>query len=124
MAHPVRPDGDASRAWWAAPPTGRVSHLPGIDPELLRVALDPLPPAAAAMVHYRPAVTGSLGDLVDTLLDQLDTAALAMFPRWLTGADHLDSEGALSVAAVRALAARTAARSRHYGPVLADLAHR
>ncbi|MFE9917978.1 endonuclease domain-containing protein [Micromonospora sp. NPDC005553] len=124
MAHPVPADGDASRAWWAAPPTGRVSHLPGIDPELLRVALDPLPPAAPAMVHYRPTVTGSLGDLVDTLLDQLDTAALAMFPRWLTGADHLDSEGTLGVAAVRALAARTAARSRHFGPFLADLAER
>ncbi|MEV1157878.1 DUF559 domain-containing protein [Micromonospora chokoriensis] len=124
MAHPVRADGDASAAWWAAPPTGRVSHLPGIDPELLRVALDPLPPAAPAIVHYRPTVTGPLGDLVDTLLDQLDTAALAMFPRWLTGADHLDSEGTLAVAAVRALAARTAARSRHFGPFLADLAER
>ncbi|WP_410818819.1 endonuclease domain-containing protein [Micromonospora sp. 050-3] len=124
MALPVRVNGDASRAWWAAPPTGRVSHLPGIDPELLRVALDPLPPAAPAIVHYRPTVTGPLGDLVDTVLDQLDTAALAMFPRWLTGADRFDSEGTLGVAAVRALAARTAAGSRHFGPFLADLAER
>ncbi|SCF36910.1 endonuclease domain-containing protein [Micromonospora saelicesensis] len=124
MAHPVRANGDARRAWWAAPPTGRVSHLPGIDPELLRVALDPLPPAAPAIVHYRPTVTRPLGDLVDTVLDQLDTAALAMFPRWLAGADHVDSDGTLGVAAVRALAARTAARSRHFGPFLADLAER
>lgn len=124
MAHPVRANGDASSAWWAAPPTGRVSHLPGIDPEMLRVALDPLPRAAPAIVHYRPTVTGSLGVLVDTVLDQLDSAALAMFPRWLTGADHVDSEGTLGVAAVRALAARTAARSRHFGPFLADLAER
>ncbi|MET7952135.1 hypothetical protein, partial [Micromonospora sp. NPDC005324] len=98
MAHPVRADGDANMAWWAAPPMGRVSHLPGVDPELLRVALDPLPPAAPAIVHYRPTVAGPLGDLVDSLLDQLDTAALAMFPRWLTGADSFDSEGTLGVA--------------------------
>ncbi|MEK8106039.1 hypothetical protein NKG94_14355 [Micromonospora sp. M12] len=76
---PVRADGAASAAWWAAP-TRRVSHLRAVDPELLRVALDPLPPAAPAVVHYRPRVVGSLGDLVDALLDQLDSAALAMFP--------------------------------------------
>ncbi|MFF5204005.1 endonuclease domain-containing protein [Micromonospora parva] len=124
MAHPVRANGDAIGAWWAAPPTRRVSHLPGVDPELLRVALDPLPAAAPAIVHYRPTLVGPLGDLVDALLDQLDTAALTMFPRWLTGADHVDSEGSLGMAAVRALAARTAARSRHFGPFLADLAER
>ncbi|MEU4532721.1 DUF559 domain-containing protein [Micromonospora ureilytica] len=124
MAHPVRVNGDATGAWWAAPPTRRVSHLPGVDPELLRVALDPMPPAAPAIVHYRPTVVGPLGDLVDALLDQLDTAALAMFPRWLAGADRFDSAGTLGVAAVRALAARTAARSRHFGPFLADLAER
>ncbi|PYC75100.1 hypothetical protein C7C45_04285 [Micromonospora arborensis] len=124
MAHPVQANGDANGAWWAIPPTRRVSHLPGVDPELLRVTLDPLPPAAPAIVHYRPTVVGPLGDLVDTLLDQLDTAALAMFPRWLAGADRFDSEGTLGVAAVRALAARTAAHSRHFGPFLADLAER
>ncbi|MGA4731712.1 endonuclease domain-containing protein [Micromonospora taraxaci] len=124
MAHPVRANGDDDGAWWAAPPARRVSHLPGVDPELLRVALDPLPPAAPAIVHYRPTVTRPLGDLVDTLLDHLDTAALAMFPRWLTGADEVDSGGTLGVAATKTLAARTAARSRHFGPFLADLAER
>ncbi len=125
MAHPVRANGDADGAWWAGPPTRRVSHLPGVDPELLRVALDPLPPAAPAIVHYRPpTAVGPLGDLVDALLDQLDSAALAMFPRWLSGADRFDSESPLGVAAVRALAARAAARSRHFGPFLADLAER
>ncbi|MEU8423214.1 DUF559 domain-containing protein [Micromonospora sp. NPDC048835] len=124
MAHPVRADGDADRAWWAAVPTRRVSHLPGVDPELLRVAFDPLPQAAPAIVHYRPTVVGPLGDLVDALLDQLDTAALAMYPRWLADADRFDGQGTLGVAAVRALAARTAATSRHFGPFLADLAER
>ncbi|WP_051724073.1 endonuclease domain-containing protein [Micromonospora chokoriensis] len=124
MAHPVPAGGAANGAWWAAPPTRQVSHLPAVDPELLRVALDPLPPAAPAIVHYRPTVVGPLGDLVDALLDQLDTAALAMFPSWLAGADRIDSEGTLGVAAVRALAARSAARSRHFGPFLADLAER
>ncbi|MFI6784781.1 endonuclease domain-containing protein [Micromonospora sp. NPDC050276] len=124
MAHPVRAEGEANGAWWAAPPMRRVSHLPAVDPELLRVALDPLPLAAPAIVHFRPRVVGSLGDLLDDLLDQLDNAALAMFPSWLAGADGVDSGGTLGVAAVRALAARAAARSRHFGPFLADLAER
>ncbi|MEV4122321.1 DUF559 domain-containing protein [Micromonospora sp. NPDC049645] len=123
MAHPVRADGEANGAWWATLPSLRVSHLP-VDPQLLRVALDPLPLAAPAIVHYRPTVVGSLGDLVDALLDQLDTAALTMFPSWLAGADRIDSAGTLGVAAVRALAVRAAARSRHFGPFLADLAER
>ncbi|SCL15295.1 Very-short-patch-repair endonuclease [Micromonospora nigra] len=113
-----------SRPWWAVPPPRRVSHLPDLDPELLRVALDPLPAAAPAVVHYRPAAVGPLGDLVDALLDQLDAVALAMFPRWLPGGEGFDGGGTLGVAAVRALAARTAARSRHFGPFLADLAER
>ncbi|MFG2050483.1 endonuclease domain-containing protein [Micromonospora sp. NPDC048935] len=124
MAHPVRADGEADRAWWAAPPTRRVSHLPAVDPEVLRVALDPLPPTAPAVVHYRPTAVGSLGALVADLLDHLDTAARAMFPGWLPDARRLEAEGTLGAAAVRALAARTAARSRHFGPFLADLAER
>ncbi|MEU7585583.1 hypothetical protein AB0A95_04700 [Micromonospora sp. NPDC049230] len=124
MAHPVRADGAADRAWWAAPPTRRVSHLPAVDPEVLRVALDPLPPAAPVVVHYRPTAVGSLGDLVADVLDQLDTAACAMFPGWLPDAARLETEGNLGAAAVRALAARAAARSPHFGPFLADLAER
>ncbi|MFF5180764.1 endonuclease domain-containing protein [Micromonospora sp. NPDC000316] len=110
--------------WWAAAPPRRVSHLPAADPELLRVALDPLPPGAPAVVHYRPAAVGTLGDLVSTLLDQLDSMALAMFPNWLPGAAGFDGPGGLSVAAAGSLAARTAARSRHFGPFLIDLAER
>ncbi|MEU8283739.1 DUF559 domain-containing protein [Micromonospora sp. NPDC048905] len=124
MVEPVRAGGGANGVWWAAPPMRRVSHLPAVDPEVLRVALDPLPPEAPAVVHYRPTVVGPLGDLVDDLLDQLDTAALAMFPSWLAGADRFDSDGTLGVAAVRALASRAAARSWHFGPFLADLAER
>jgi len=110
--------------WWAAAPPRRVSHLPDVDPELLRVALDPLPPGAPAVVHYRPVAVGPLGDLVSTLLDQLDSVALAMFPNWLPGAAGFDGQGELSVAAARSLAAHTAARSRHFGPFLIDLAER
>ncbi|MEU5909330.1 DUF559 domain-containing protein [Micromonospora sp. NPDC047527] len=113
-----------SPTWWAASAPRRVSHLPGVDPELLRVALDPLPPEAPALVHYRPVVVGPLGDLVSTLLDQLDSVAVAMFPSWLPGADGFDGQGTLSVAAARSLAARTAVRSRHFGPFLTDLAER
>ncbi|MCX4470726.1 hypothetical protein C5N14_25195 [Micromonospora sp. MW-13] len=114
----------AGADWWAAVPPRRVSHLVDVDPELLRLALDPLPPAAPAVLTHRPERGLPLPGLVAALLDQLADAARALFPRWLPGAGRLDGGGTLGVAAVRGLAARLAARSDHFGPFLADLAER
>ncbi|WP_405099537.1 DUF559 domain-containing protein [Micromonospora sp. NBC_01412] len=114
----------AGPEWWTAVPPLRVSHLVGVDPELLRLALDPLPPSAPAVVAYRPARGLPLAGLVTVLLDELEDAARALFPRWLPGAARLDDRGRLGAPAARELATRVAARSDHFGPFLADLAER
>ncbi|HZN20322.1 MAG TPA: DUF559 domain-containing protein [Micromonosporaceae bacterium] len=110
--------------WWTVPPVHQVSYLTGADPELLSISLDPLPATAPAVVQFRPAAGGPLGDQVTVLLDELDEAAVALFPRWLPGAERLEGSQSLGVPAVRTLAARAAAQSRGFGPFLADLAER
>jgi very-short-patch-repair endonuclease len=112
-----------SAQWWAVPPRNQVSYLVGADPERLSIAVDPLPPAAPAVVQFRPTA-GSPGDPVTVLLDELDRAAVALYPRWLPGAEQFDASQGLGVPAVRALAAKVAARSSDFGPFLADLAER
>jgi very-short-patch-repair endonuclease len=110
--------------WWAVAPPHQVSYLASVDPELLSIALDPLPDTAPAVVRFRPAARAGTGDLVALLLDELDKAAVALFPHWLSGAERLDGPQGLGLAAVRALAAECAARSRNFGPFLTDLAER
>jgi len=108
--------------WWAEPPPGQATHLADVDPALLSVGLDPLPPDAPAIVRFRPAAGLRVGQYVAAFLDALDQAVLELFPRWLPGAERLDGPSGLSVAAVRALAAGVAARSDHFGPFLAATA--
>ena len=110
--------------WWNVPPQGQVSYLVGADPKLLKIALDPLPDSAPAVIQFRPGTGGPTGDQVALLLDQMDRAAVALFPRWLPGAERLDGSRSLGVPAVRELAAQVAARSHNFGPFLADLAER
>ena len=110
--------------WWTVPPARQVSHLVDADPELLKVALDPLPETAPAFVAFRPAVGRSLGDQVTAVIDELERAAVALFPHWLPGAERVDGPQGLGVAAVRILAAQAAAQSPSFGPFLADLAER
>jgi len=113
---------DAGARWWEVPPARQVSYLAGVDPEMLAIALDPLPDSAPAVVQFRPGVDGSLGDQISLLLDELDHVALALFPRWLPGAEHIEGPQGLGIPAVRALATQAAATSTHFGPFLADLA--
>ncbi|MFC0003764.1 endonuclease domain-containing protein [Micromonospora siamensis] len=110
--------------WWDAPPAHRVSLLPDVDPELLAVALDPLPPGAPAVLRVHGLPGRTAGEQVAALLTELDRAALALFPSWLPGADRLDGPHPLGAAAVRSLAAAAAARSAAFGPFLTDLAGR
>jgi very-short-patch-repair endonuclease len=109
--------------WWAVPPAHQVSYLVGADPDLLSIALDPIPPKAPAVVYFRPTA-GAHSDPVTVLLDELDRAAVALYPRWLPGAERLDPSRGLGVPAVRALAAKVAAQSADFGPFLSDLAER
>ncbi|MEU4567902.1 DUF559 domain-containing protein [Micromonospora sp. NPDC023956] len=110
--------------WWTLLPAYRVSQVTGADPQLIDLALDPLPADAPAVVRFHPVTGVPAATQVATLLDAADRAAVALFPRWLPGADRLDGPGALGSGAVRALAAGVAARSRGFGPFLTDLAER
>lgn len=118
-------NGDStSSKWWLPIPVRQVTYLGGVDPELLRIALDPLPAGAPAIIQFRPQVRGPLGDQVSLLLDELDRAAISLFPSWLPSAEQLDGARGLGIAAVRALATQAAARSAQFGPFLADLAEK
>ncbi|WP_433209719.1 DUF559 domain-containing protein [Dactylosporangium sp. CS-047395] len=110
--------------WWAEPPPGQATYLAGVEPALLGVGLDPLPPDAPAVVRFRPAAGLRVGQYVAAFLDALDQAAVRLFPRWLPGAEHLDGPSGLGLAAVRLLAASVAARSDRFGPFLAATAER
>jgi very-short-patch-repair endonuclease len=120
MTRPARP----TSQWWLTPPAWQVSYLADVDPELLSIALDPLPPTAPAVTQFRPGAGRPLSDQVALLLSELDRAAIALFPSWLPGADQLDVPQPVSIAAVRGLAAELAARTRNFGPFLADVAER
>ncbi|MER7503191.1 DUF559 domain-containing protein [Nonomuraea pusilla] len=110
--------------WWAALPSGRVTRLDGADPAAVALALDPLPDGAPAVVTYLASPARSVTAFVGAVLDELDAAALALFPAWLPEAAAVDGPGGANLAAVRALALRRAAAVGGSGPFLAELARR
>lgn len=77
---------------------------------------------APAVLTCHVATGGSVASIVDDILDELETAALRMFPAWLPGADAMDGRSSLEIGAVRILARKLAANSRHFGPFVAALA--
>ena len=117
-------EAQVAASWWMALPAHQVSYLEGATAELLGIGFDPLPESAPAVIQFRPAIGLSVGQQVAVLIDEMERAAIALFPRWLPGADRLDRDGWISVAAVRSLASTVAAQSLHFGPFLAELAER
>lgn len=117
-------EAQVAASWWTALPPRRVSYLVGASAELLAIGLDPLPDSAPAVVQFRPATGAPVGNQVGVVLDEMERAAVALFPRWIPGAERLDKDGRISVAAARAMALTMAAKSTHFGPFLADLAER
>lgn len=105
-------------ASWAEIPNGRVVHLVGADPEAVTMSLSPLPPDAPAIVTFPARSAPTQRAVVDTILDELETMAVDLFPAWLP------LPGGVGIAAVRAAALRMASTSHHFGPFLADLAIR
>ncbi|MEV0459879.1 endonuclease domain-containing protein [Catellatospora methionotrophica] len=89
---------------------------------MIELAMSPLPEDAPAVLTFRPPVSAAAAEVVACALDELETAALRLFPAWLPTAEHLEGPGGAGVPAVRALAAEVAATTRHFGPFLADLA--
>jgi very-short-patch-repair endonuclease len=110
--------------FWAELPPGRVACLTGAPPEAVALSLEPLPDDAPATVLCRPPVAPPPARTVAAVLDELETAALDLYPTWLPGAESLAGPGGAGVAAARALARRKASATPHFGPFLADLAAR
>ncbi|WP_198169565.1 DUF559 domain-containing protein [Herbidospora daliensis] len=84
--------------------------------------LDPLPETGPAVVTYAAAECDSVADLVGSILRELETLAVGLFPAWLPEGDKLDGPGGGGMAAARVLAMRMATGGRHFGPFLAELA--
>ncbi|MFF3670623.1 endonuclease domain-containing protein [Microtetraspora malaysiensis] len=110
-------------AWsWGELPVGRVVRLQGAGVEALTLAIDPLPDDAPAIVTYVARKAPSTANLVTSILDELEAAAVGLFPSWLPEAEGIGGPGGAGVPAVRSLALRTASATGHFGPFLADLA--
>jgi Protein of unknown function (DUF559) len=91
---------------------------------VLALTLVPLPAEAPAVVIYRPRPSESAGKVAAGALDELEGAALGLFPAWLPDAAGICGPGGAGVDAARALAMRAAPATAQFGPFLADLAER
>jgi hypothetical protein len=109
---------------WGELPIGRVVSLAGVAPAALALTLVPLPAEAPAVVIYRPWPPESAGEVAAGALDELEGAALGLFPAWLPDAAGICGPGGAGVDAVRVLAMRAAPATAQFGPFLADLAER
>lgn len=105
---------------WSMLPSNRIVRLDSAD--TLLASLDPLPEHAPAILACHVASGESVTDVVGAVLDELETAALGLFPAWLPGAENMNGRSALEMHAVRVLARTLASTSRHFGPFVTDLA--
>jgi Protein of unknown function (DUF559) len=124
-------------------PTDRALYLDGASPEAIALSVEPLPDGAPAIVTYSPRVGEALSSptspgaaqsatstarsqaaIVAEILQELDRAAMQLYPAWLPEAAGIKSPAGAGIAAVRAVALRLAAHSHHFGPFVADLASR
>ncbi|TKK88979.1 DUF559 domain-containing protein [Herbidospora galbida] len=93
-----------------------------IDANVMELLLDPLPETGPAVVTYAAAECDSVPELVGSILRELETLAVGLFPAWLPEGEKLDGPGGAGMAAARVLAMRMATGARHFGPFLAELA--
>jgi Protein of unknown function (DUF559) len=107
---------------WGELPIGRVVSVAGATPAALALTLVPLPAEAPAVVIYRPQPPKNAREVAAGALDELEKAAVGLFPAWLPDAAGVSGPGGAGVEAVRALAKRAAPVTAQFGPFLADLA--
>jgi very-short-patch-repair endonuclease len=105
-------------------PTDRVVRLTGTDHDDIASLVAYMSDRGPAIVTYHPPMPSSPAAVVAGTLNELEAVAIELFPSWLPGALGIDRPGGAGIAAVRAIAIRAAASSRHFGPFLADLAER
>jgi very-short-patch-repair endonuclease len=108
----------------AGPPTDRVVRVLGGDAERIAGAMAHGPADLPAVITHWPRPAAAPAAFVRAVLDDLDGVATGLFPAWLPGAEHIPGPGGAGLAAVRAIAAKHAAASRHFRPFLMDLAGR
>lgn len=106
------PEFSAVRVVWF-----ELSSLSGVDE-----AISNIPSGAPVIVSAKMAISASLGETVEVILDDMEKIAVRYFPVWLPGAEGITTSAGAAAAAVRALAIRHAMGSSQYGPFLADLA--
>ncbi|MDJ0395122.1 DUF559 domain-containing protein [Rhodococcus sp. G-MC3] len=109
-------------AWYRAVSNIRVTLLVGANALEVAANLDPLPPGAPAVITIPISIVRSQGQVVTLVLDGLETAARAMFPTWLPGAEDLAGPNRLDLMAARKLAADLASQSDHFGPFVSAMA--
>ena len=71
---------------WGELPIGCVVSLVGAAPAALALTLAQLPAEAPAVIIYRPMRQESAREVVASALDELEGAALDLFPAWLPDA--------------------------------------
>jgi very-short-patch-repair endonuclease len=105
-------------------PTDRAVCLDGVSPDAIALSIEPLPAGTAAIVTYSVRAAGSQTEIVAAILNDLEQAAIDLYPAWLPEAEGIRSSGGAGGAAVQAIALRLAARTHHFGPFIAHLAFR
>lgn len=103
------------------PPTG-LAHLGPIDGRGLAEQLDLAGSPSPAPFLWTVGRVSSTSVLVEQFLDDLEAAAVSLFPAWLPEAEGITGTGGSSEAAVRRLALRVGSSTEHHGPYLAELA--
>lgn len=106
----------------SALPTDRVVRLDGPTVEQFAIATDPLPDDAPVIVTLQVQPTGDSANVVDALLDAMETVARAQRRAWLPSADAITGCSDLDRRTIRRLAHEKASVSVHFGPYLADVA--
>jgi very-short-patch-repair endonuclease len=103
-------------------PSDRVLQLRGEAADTIAIGLAQGAVEVPAALTYRVSPAATPADLVGAVLDEVEAAAIGLFPTWLPEAEHIRAPGGAGLVAVRALAASHASRSAHFGPFLSDLA--
>jgi very-short-patch-repair endonuclease len=103
-------------------PSDRVLQLRGRAADTIATSLAHGNADLPAALTCRVLPTATPADLVTAILDDVESAAIELFPTWLPEAEHIRTPGGAGLVAVRALAADRASRSAHFRPFLSDLA--
>ena len=103
-------------------PTDRVLQVRGRTSDDIAFALAQGAAELPAAFTHRMQPSFTPAGFVEAVLDDLEVAAIGLFPAWLPEAVHIRTPSGAGLVAVRAVAAAHARRSADFGPFLGDLA--